>query len=288
MRLGVMSKAFSGLLLEEAADRMRACGLEALQLNLQSAGLETLPAALENSDAAAIGDVFRSRRLEVAAVSGTFNTTHPDAVVRAEAIRRFDMLASRCRALGTHVITLCTGTRDPEDLWRPHPENADPSAYRDLLDTLRQLLSSADEHDVTLAFEPETANVIDTAVKARRLIEEIGSARLRVVLDPANLFYMADLGDAQRVLDHAFRNLGPYIALAHAKDIAPGNGECRRVSPGEGVLDFRYYLKLLRASGYDGALIMHDLAESQVAECAARFQRWLAEEAECPVSCMPA
>jgi hypothetical protein len=38
MRLGVMSRAFSGGPLAAIADRALACGVEAIQLNLQGAG----------------------------------------------------------------------------------------------------------------------------------------------------------------------------------------------------------------------------------------------------------
>ena len=31
------------------------------------------------------------------------------------------VLANACGALGTGIITLCTGTRDPDDMWRHHP-----------------------------------------------------------------------------------------------------------------------------------------------------------------------
>ncbi len=45
----------------------------------------------------------------------------------------------------------------------------------------------AHANSVDLGIEPELANVIDSAAAARRLIDEIASPRLRVVLDPANL-----------------------------------------------------------------------------------------------------
>ena len=37
--------------------------------------------------------------------------------------QRLEVLAAACRWLDTRIITLCTGTRDPEDMWKWHPEN---------------------------------------------------------------------------------------------------------------------------------------------------------------------
>ncbi|MEJ7677554.1 MAG: hypothetical protein WKG06_06725 [Segetibacter sp.] len=73
--------------------------------------------------------------------------------------------------MGTSVITLCTGTRNPGNMWLKHPENADESAWKDLLETMQSALQIAEEYQVTLAFEPEPANVVDSAEKGRKLFE---------------------------------------------------------------------------------------------------------------------
>jgi sugar phosphate isomerase/epimerase len=177
MQLGVMGRTFSPL--SAIAGTTRACGVEAIQLNLQSAGLESIPAVLDESKACEIGETWAAQGIEIVAVSETFNTIHPDPPVRADGIRRLGLLASRCRALGNRVITICTGTRDAGDMWRPHPANSAAEARRDLMATMRELLRFAADYGVTLAFEPETANVIDTAAKARELVEELGSLRTR-------------------------------------------------------------------------------------------------------------
>ena len=129
----------------------------------------------------------------MAAVSGTFNMIHPDPAQRADGLRRLAVLAAACGALGTRLITLCTGTRDPEDMWRRHPANDTPDAWRDLLASLEVALAAAERHDVFLGVEPEVANVIDSAAKARRLLDELRSPRLKIVMDPANLFHAGEL-----------------------------------------------------------------------------------------------
>ena len=53
---------------------------------------------------------------------------------------------------------------------------------------MRQVLVKiADRHEVTLAFEPELNNVVNSVSKARRLLDEIGSPWLKVVIDPGQL-----------------------------------------------------------------------------------------------------
>jgi sugar phosphate isomerase/epimerase len=72
---------------------------------------------------------LNERNLTMAAVSGTFNMIHPNPRKRRDGLRRLGVLAGACGQLGTSVITLCTGTRDPEDMWRSHPENDVPEAW---------------------------------------------------------------------------------------------------------------------------------------------------------------
>lgn len=278
MLLGVMSKVYERSTIEEVARAIREAGLRAVQLNLESAGLEELPSTLDEALCARVREAFEREGLAISAVSGTINAIHPDPAVRAEGIRRVGLLASRCRLLGSEVITQCTGTRDHGWMWRAHPANADPDAWEDCLTTFRALVAHAERYDVTLAFEPEVVNVVDTAEKAARLIETIGSPKLRVVMDPANYFHPWMLADMQAVLADVFAHVGGYIALAHAKDVCAsptGEGECIRPAAGTGILDYALYVRLLHESGYAGGLIMHSLSEEQVPASKVYVERFL-------------
>ena len=133
----------------------------------------------------------------MAAVSGTYNMIHPDVKVREAGHARLEALAQACAGLGTTLITLCTGTRDAQDQWRAHPDNTSPAAWRDLLQSMETAIAIADRYQIELGIEPELANVVNSAQRARELIDQLGSPRLRIVLDPANLFEVAPL-DEQR------------------------------------------------------------------------------------------
>jgi sugar phosphate isomerase/epimerase len=151
-------------------------------------------------------------------------------------------------------------------MWRGHPANSRPDAWADLLTA--QALAVAEEYDLWLAIEPETANVIDSPAKARRLLDELRSPRLKIIIDPANLFHVEDLPHQRAILDTTFHLLGPDIVLAHAKDVLVVDGTVHHVAAGTGLLDYAYYLTLLRHAPVP--LIVHGLAEAEV-ECALAF-----------------
>jgi sugar phosphate isomerase/epimerase len=208
---------------------------------------------------------MRENRLRIAAVSGTFNAAMANTLELAESLRPLELLAGSCRWLDTRIITLCTGTCDLENMWRWHPNNVMRGVWKQLVIVMREVARIADRHEVIMAFEPELGNVVNSAIKARMLLDEVGSPLIKVVIDPANLIRPGDLPRMSEILDEAFEWLGPDIALAHAKEIAP-DGRMGDIAPGKGVLDWDRYLGSLRRIKYNGALIMHGLPEQDVDE----------------------
>ncbi len=263
MRLGIFAKTFARPTLEATLAAVRSHGLDCVQFNLACAGLPSLPVRIDAAICERIRREAALREITIAAVSGTFNMIHPDPLERRTGLERLRVLADACPRFGAPLITLCTGTRDPENMWRRHPDNDPPGAWQDLLASMKQALRIADEFGVTLAFEPEVANVVDSAQKARRLLDEIGSPRLRVVMDPANLLHAGELPRMRVILEEAFALVGQDIAIAHAKDLSR-DGEAGHEAAGTGALDYDLYLELLRSVGFEGALVLHSLDEPQV------------------------
>ncbi len=263
MQIGVMAKHLARPTLAETLAAVRSYGIHSIQFNFECVGLPTLPDEIAPELASRIRQELAAQDVSMAAVSGTFNMIHPDAARRADGLRRLRVLAAACPTLGTAVITLCTGTRDPHHMWRRHPDNDTPEAWRDLLAAMEQAVVSAADYGVTLAIEPEVANVVDSASKARRLLDAIGSPHLKVVIDGANLFHAGELPRMAAILDEAFALLGGDTVLAHAKDL-DRDGEAGHLAAGTGLLDYDRYLRLLKECGYDGALILHSLEERQI------------------------
>ncbi len=224
MHLGILARTFPRPTLEETLDAIAERGLTHVQFNMSCVGLPTLPERLDEKLCIWIARSFRERGLAMAAISGTFNLCDPDPMRLTESLRRLDVLAAACRWLDTRIITLCTGTRDPEDMWRWHPENVRRAAWEHLVGTIREAVKIADRHEVTLAFEPERNNVVNSVAKARMLLDEVGAPWLKVAIDPANLLTSAGRPHLEETLVETFDWLGPDIVLAHAKNPELGYG----------------------------------------------------------------
>jgi sugar phosphate isomerase/epimerase len=219
-----------------------------------------MPDRVPSGVADAICSASAETGIEIVALSGTYNMIHPDRVERARGHARLETLAATASGLSTRLITLCTGTRDADDQWRPHPDNDTADAWSELVASMEIAIAIADRFDVDLGIEPELANVVNSAEKARRLIHQIGSPRLKIVLDPANLFEAETLADQRRIVAAAIDLLADRIVLAHAKDRRPDGGF---TTAGRGVLDYRHYLTRLKIVGFDGPIVTHGLAPQE-------------------------
>lgn len=269
VQLGILTSEFERSSIEENLDAVIAHGISFVQFQLGSAvpeiplrtslemGLEALGPHLNDRLCSQIRQEAASRGVTLAAVDGTFNMVGPDEARRRENLGHLKHLIECCAALETSVVTLCTGSRD-EIMWHRHPDNDKVDTWRDLVHITREAARTAEGHGVVLAFEPEVNNVVNSAEKARRLIDEVGSPAVKVLMDPANIFQAGELSRMRDKLFEAFALLGSDIALAHAKDL-DHDGEAGHLGAGRGVMDYALYLSLLSQSGFDGVLVLHQL-----------------------------
>jgi sugar phosphate isomerase/epimerase len=251
-------------------------GYKGIQVNLSSAGLASLPDTVPPGVAAQFCQEARARGIRLAALSGTYNMAHPDARVRKASRAGFQNVVSAAREMGAPIVSLCTGSRDPHDMWKFHPENDSDEAWKDLRSELEFALRVAQEAGIRLAIEPEPANVIRDARAAEIILNEMASSHLGILLDAANLLTPETLSRQHAVIDEATGLLGEALLLAHAKDI---NASGQVVAPGEGEVNLMAFTKALRRVGYDDALIAHGFAAEKAGLAAKVLQRIIGESA---------
>jgi sugar phosphate isomerase/epimerase len=245
-------------------------GYQGVQANLSSVGLASLPESLPAGLAATFGEEARNRGIRIAALSGTYNMAHPDVKFREASRVGFRNVIQAATEMGTSIVSLCTGSRNEQDMWKFHPENHSAAAWADFRSELDFALSLAHESGIRLAIEPEPANVIHDAKAARRILDEVASPYLGIILDAANLLSPETLGKQHEVIGEATRLLGHSLLLAHAKDI---DAEGHVVAPGEGAVDLLSFTRVLRAVGYDDALIAHGFREEKTEMAARELER---------------
>jgi sugar phosphate isomerase/epimerase len=256
LELGIFAKTFRRSSIDEIFDAIASYGLTCTQWNWACVpGLSSLPEAVPRETSRAVARAASRNGTQICAVSATFNIIQPG--VREEGLARLPALAEAAVSMGCHLLTLCTGTRHPTDMWAYHPDNGSREAWADMINGLREASRIASQYGVRLAIEPETANVVADARSGEAAFEELGpdAKTLSIILDAANLYRPpVDPRGRPDVIDDALAQLGRYISLAHAKDIADPSaktasgdleaheGHYTHVAAGTGILPYAHYL----------------------------------------------
>ncbi|MFG1967430.1 sugar phosphate isomerase/epimerase family protein [Nonomuraea sp. NPDC049028] len=219
--VGVFARTFPRDTAAEVADAVAAAGFTLAQFNFSAIATPTLAPDVSAATVASVGQTFRDAGVSLWGLSATYNIINPDQARRTEQTHDAARLIRLSPALEVTAVTLCSGTRNADNMWADHPDNRSPAAWADLRTTLDTLLEAAAEAGVTLGIEPEPTNVIDSAERALRLITELGAdaRHVGIVLDPANLVTARTLDHQRDIFDEAFDLLGEHIIGLQAKDL---------------------------------------------------------------------
>ncbi len=268
MKIGICTTDFKPRGMNELFETIEKMGFACVQFAfasiLESHFVESesieIPAQIPAGFPQSVSECARAHGLEIIALNGTYNMAHPDAAIRDEGARRFLLLIDAAAEMGVKYITLCTGSRSRESLWMRHPDNESEAAWHDMKSGMRKILPHAEKRGVTLLIETEASNTVRTPARARRLMDEMQSENLKVVLDPANVFLpgTAHSENVRPVLDDAFEQFGKEIQLAHGKDIRAG-ADIDFCGTGLGIVDFPYMLAKLRGVGFAGDMVLHGI-----------------------------
>jgi sugar phosphate isomerase/epimerase len=269
MTPGIFARTYVSKDADAIFAQARSDGFAELQFNLSCVGLPTTPERVPGGVGEKTANSARAAGVRIIALSGTYNMIHPDPERRAAGRRGLTAVLHAAREMGAPIVTLCTGSRDPTDMWRAHPDNASPEAWAELRRELEPAVETAERLDIKLGVEPEPGNVVRDAPAARRLLDEIKSRRLGIVLDAANLLAPASLLRQRAVIAEATALLGDAVVLCHAKDMA---GDGKVVAAGKGVVDLAFLVAQVKAAGFDGALVGHGFTASEAPAVAAHLK----------------
>jgi len=182
-----------------------------------------------------IGQAYRSAGVAIHSIGVYTNLIHPDAEERKANLAYFDAMMRIGANMGVHVFVTEAGhhhTNAPEP---PVPLHFQESTWKQMVDTGKQLAEMAERYKATVLFEPFFRGFLATAKRMRLYLEDVGSPRVRALLDPANLLEANDL-------EEMFSQLGPWIDCLHAKDRKLHVD--RGVAAGQGDLDYPKFVAL--------------------------------------------
>jgi sugar phosphate isomerase/epimerase len=272
----IFSNVIAGSEPAEVAARTRELGLRSVQFWPPGAEVGFgFDGSAAHGDFGAWARAYAAEGIEVCAVAGYINLLHPDPARRRHNLDTFASWIRTMGELGTKLISTETGTLARSGDWDDHPDNRTPAAWDAFRRITDELVAVAQAEDAVIMYEPYIVNVCHTPELGARLVREVDSPHLRMLMDPTNWFdnELARPECVAEVIDRGFAAERGLFRLAHAKDVTPpepGSPKPGLPGPGQGILDYERYLGRLVEHGYDGPLVIEHLTDAEVPE-AQRF-----------------
>lgn len=236
-RLAVCSWSLRPLSAQDLAEKVRACGLRAVQLALDPIRRadwdewETIE-VLNDAEIEIVSGMMEPAGEDYSSLASIRETggVRPDAtweVNRAAANEN----AALARRMGVELVTMHAGCVPPDD--------GDP-VRRVMLERLREICGAFAVQEVAVAFETGQ----DSPATLIGVIEELGVPGVGLNFDPANMILY---GSADPI--EALRALSPWVVQAHIKDAVPATkpGQWGTEAPaGDGAVDWPRFFGALR------------------------------------------
>ena len=280
MRLGVVGLCgdFHTLTSDEIA-KIKALEFTGLSFHFRSAEIPSVP-----PDACSrCVQMLEAANLDLVQFGITYEEClfHPDAAVRKAAIASVQRGMTTAVSLNAHHYLFRPGSLNPEGAWTSHPDNHLPESMERLIDTLKPIAEHAEKHELTLVMETHAVSIMDSPETCRKIVERVGSERLRIVMDFVNHFQtLQQVYNSEKRLNHIFDVMGPVAPMAHIKDIQVQNGLVLHLNeevPGEGELELGTALKRFDERYPDGYGLIEHLPAEKIPLANANVRRIAAE-----------
>lgn len=184
--------------------------------------------------------------------------------------KRFLNFIKYARDFGSDVIGTETGWTDDIKITRSK-EN-----YADFMKTMYPLVCEAEREGVNIGIEPVCIGTIYSADMMKKMIDDMQSDRLSVIMDFSNI---TDTYEAYKKQDdtvkHAFDILNDRIKVIHLKDYKFDGGKKSFAPPGEGMLNIRLIFECAKKLSVMPKIILDELPVSLYAESCERIKNLL-------------
>lgn len=238
---------------------------------VQLAPAKSFPALTNNGEqitetlAKEINKAATTHNVKVAVLGCYINLIHPDEVLRQQLLQRVKGYLARAGAIGASVVATETGSIDPS--FKFTTDNFTEQPFQAVLESIRQIMPAAEQNDIDFAIEPGLNHPIYSIATTKRVLANIASPNLNVLLDPASLVYHGKNTDEIEIIKEAFAAFGDKIVAVHLKDyVFDEQGLIKIVVPGMGLAPLHKAIKTVTNLAPNVPILMDELPSGTVNE----------------------
>jgi sugar phosphate isomerase/epimerase len=205
----------------------------------------------------------------------------PDQAVRDTVLRTIGRGIEVAAALGAGTCLLRTGSLSPSGSYSPCRDNHSPQSWERLIATLRSVCDKAEAEGVTIVLETHALTIADSPETNVRIVEGVGSDRMRIVMDYVNHFQtLAQVFSSTERINHIYDVMSPVCPVGHCKDIKLTDGLVLHIDEeiiGEGELDVATALRRWHEADPEGYMLLEHLPNEKYPQASANVHRILSQ-----------
>ncbi|MCL2853214.1 MAG: sugar phosphate isomerase/epimerase [Defluviitaleaceae bacterium] len=247
MKLGMRAHDFGRFEPSDLAKKLHEAGFETCQLALTKA-ISTVTAfsdinllVLEN-----VRRSFSDNNVEIGVLGCYVEIGHENKDSRLAEVKKFLTGLEHAKELGVRIAGTET-THFPASL-----DIKREPAYENLRDSVLRMVEAAEKLDVNIGIETVADHTLNSALLTRRLLDEVSSKKLKVILDPVNLILtQQDIDNQDEIFKNFLNIIGTSICALHVKDIVFNNGEKLWKNIGQGDIHYKPIFKWLQENNND-------------------------------------
>ena len=222
------------------------CAHVALSKVLSGFSMEEAPSLLTEAFAEKVRRDCIETGMDCAVLGCYLNLADPDVQRRTKTQEIYRAHLRFAAAIGADVVG--TETYANPDSCFSEPAARSEEAYRLFIDSLRPVVRFAEEVGAVLAVEPVYHHIISTPERAQRMLEDIPSDHLQIILDAVNLIGPDTANRAEDIISDAVRRLGDRVRILHMKDfVLLPEGKLRSCACGLGQMRYEQLLAFAAA-----------------------------------------
>lgn len=246
MQIGIRLHDTKDLPLPERLDEVNRQGFSCVHLALSKVIRENsvAPEALTPGYAMYLKRLFEEHKLDIAVLGCYLNLANPNPEKLAETVEKYKAHIRFAALLGCGVVGTETGA--PNEAYKYEPACHSEEALELFIKNLRPVVEYAEKMGVIFAIEPVWKHIVCNPARARRVLDEINSPNLQIILDPVNLLDISNYENQVAIVEEAIDLLGKDVAVVHIKDYVIKDGEIDSVAAGTGKMDYTAVIRFIK------------------------------------------
>ncbi|MFR3728313.1 sugar phosphate isomerase/epimerase family protein [Lacrimispora sp.] len=188
--------------------------------------------------------LFEKYDMDIAVLGCYLNLAHPDPEELKKIQERYFAHLRFASMLGCSVVGTETGAPNAE--YRFVPASHTEESLQIFIKNLRPVVECAEKFGVIMAIEPVWSHIVYDSKQALKVLKEIDSPNLRIILDPVNLLSVENSGHYEEVIAEAIKDLGEYTDVVHMKDFVIEGEKVVSSAPGTGTMKYDTILDFVK------------------------------------------